>query len=106
MAGTNRNQLIISALPVIAYRWLLPYLNSFQQQSLRISLSLRACPSEEQLKIENADIWLSLSVLPDNSLSTVPLWKSARILVCHPVLLNGATLAQPKQLLQYPLLKA
>lgn len=100
-----QNQLVISALPVIAYRWLLPYLNSFQQQNPRISLSLRACQSEEQLKIENADIWLALSIFPDDNLRSVPLWKSARIPVCHPVLLNGATITQPDQLLQFPLLK-
>lgn len=100
-----QNLLVISALPVIAYRWLLPYLNSFQQQNARISLSLRACQSEEQLKTENAGIWLALSIFPDDNLRSVPLWKSARIPVCHPVLLNEETITQPEQLFQFPLLK-
>ncbi|MCR8998630.1 LysR substrate-binding domain-containing protein [Rahnella perminowiae] len=105
IAPPVQNQLVISVVPVIAYRWLLPHLNSFQQQNPRISLSLRVCQPSEQLRMENADIWISLSTLSGEDLSSVPLWKSALIPVCHPALLNGMMISQPEDLLHYPLLK-
>jgi len=99
------SQLVIAAVPVVAHRWLLPLLNSFQRQYPRISISLRVCHPADMLRSDSADICLSLESLPGEQLRKVALWSSEVIPVCSPELLDGRVIEKPEDLLDFPLLQ-
>lgn len=102
---SNSLDLTISVPPVLATKWLVPRLPSFQQAYPDISLRLQASNSLLDLRSRTTDLAIRYEQGVPPGVAVHPLMSDVFMPVCSPHLLNGQCyLQEPNELAHYPLI--
>ncbi len=87
-SSSNSRMLVVSTLPSIASRWLIPRLDKFQDAQSNILLHIHTSESKVELLESKVDVAIRLGALNEAGLTTELLFQDAMCLVCIPELAN------------------
>jgi LysR family glycine cleavage system transcriptional activator len=104
--GSREQRLVVSVLPSLAARWLMPRIGRFIEQHPEIDIEVRASSELTDFSRGDVDVGLRHGKMPNMGLATQTLFHDVYFPACSPTLRGGRLPSTPAEMLSYSLLRS